>query len=108
MVEISFILIYDSMYRNGGRREKMFISTGDSKKEYEVIDVVCVVEYYAKMVFCKSPAIDKMFDEIKERMKQQAIYLCADAVLNYKFEYVPFGTEGDAKVFAYGTAVRFL
>lgn len=86
----------------------MFVSTGDSKKEYKVIDVICTMECYVKVVFCKRPTIDKMFDDIKEKLMQKAAHLKGDAVLNLKIEYIPIGDQGDAKVLGYGTVVRFL
>lgn len=97
----------------GKIKMSIILTTGDLKKDYEILDLIFEMGAHKAGFFEISANPNSAFDKIREQLKSSAAKLSADAVINCQFEYrvaVTPGMLGGSQVmeiFAYGTAVKF-
>ena len=106
----------------------VIISTGDVKKDYEVLDTICALgQSEAGLLFTSDYAIDhadeivddelvdavsnalapdNAFKEAKSELISKCKILGGNAVIFCQFEYRITGSKPGVEIFAYGTAVR--
>ena len=91
----------------------MIISTGDIKKDYEIIDTIFAMDSHKEgLIFGADPG--KAFDGVKNQLSKKCKSIGGNAVINCQFEYrVAVGDGLMSKkqvieIFAYGTAVKII
>lgn len=90
----------------------IYISTSDSKREYEVLDTIFAFDSH-KEGFFTNASPHKAFDGVRKELSEQCKKLGGDAVISCMFEYRNaigsglFGKKAVIEIFAYGTAVKF-
>lgn len=89
------------------------ISTGDTKRNYEIIDVVFAMDSFSPGMF-SSDDPNKAFQGVRKQLVSKCVSLKGDAVIHCHFDYRP--SQGDGvmskkqvfELFAYGTVVKFV
>jgi|TARA_B110000967_G_C18804855_1_gene520442 hypothetical protein len=88
----------------------ILVITGDLNMNYQIIDSVFAMESHSGMIFGGDPS--KAFGGVRAQLREKAIAVGGNAVINCAFEYrvsVEAGLLGAKQVmeiFAYGTVVR--
>lgn len=88
------------------------VTTGDSKKEYEIIDTIFAIDSH-KEGFLSSIDPNKAFQGVKKQLIEQCKNSGGDAVICCQFEYRNALADGFVgkkqviEIFAYGTVVKF-
>ena len=91
--------------------DKILITTGDIKEDYEIIDAIFALDSCQEGIFTGADP-NKAFDKVKNVLRKKCDELGGHAVINCQFEYrvaVNHGMISNKQVieiFAYGTAVR--
>lgn len=91
----------------------IIISTGDIRKNYEIIDTIFAVDSH-KEGFMQAADPNKAFEGVKEQLRKKCTSLKGDAVINCEFEYRVAVADGIMskkqvmEIFAYGTAVKYV
>lgn len=89
----------------------MFISTGDIKQNYAIIDTIFAMDSHKEGFFSNADP-NKAFDGVKAQLAQKCAALGGDAIINCEFEYRNAVSDGlmskkqVIEIFAYGTAVK--
>ncbi len=91
---------------------KILITTGDIKEEYETIDAIFALDSCKEGFFSLADP-NKAFDKVKNVLRKKCNELGGHAVINCQFEYrvavsqgFITGSKQVIEIFAYGTAVR--
>lgn len=91
--------------------EELFITTGDTTKEYQILKILSYYHAYSmtKRRFGKELTADETVQTIIEQLKKQAIELEADAIIGLRINTFPSsGAMGEGLSFnVYGTAIKF-
>ena len=88
----------------------VIISTGDVKRDYEVLDTIFALGQGEAGLFTRAP--DNAFKGVKSELISKCKTLGGNAVIFCQFEYRItlneglFGSKQGVEIFAYGTAVR--
>ncbi len=85
--------------------ENVILSTGDIKKDYEIIDVIFAQAGIHNPYFA-GPQYNESFDELKKILKQKCAEIGGNAVINVRFEY-QHTKNNIHELFSYGTCVKF-
>ena len=89
------------------------LSTGDIRRDYEILDVVFAADSYSQGLFSSSDP-NKAFQGVKIDLTTKCASLGGDAVINCHFEYRGAQSDGlmskkpTMEIFAYGTVVKYL
>ena len=93
----------------------IYVSTGDARRNYDVLDTVFALAAHEEGFF-KNANPEKAFEGVTKQLIEKCKKLGGDAVLNCQFEYrvaakssffVGFKDKQVIEIFAYGTAVKF-
>jgi len=95
-------------------KDNIIISTGDLKKEYEILDTIFAIDSHKEGMF-SSANPGKAFDGVKEQLVKECKKLGGNAVINCLFEYRNALAGGGflggkaqvIEILAYGTAVKY-
>ena len=87
---------------------KIIVSTGDLKQNYEIIDAIFAIDSHKEGLF-KGADPEKAFTNVKNELRKTCVRLGGNAVINCQFEYrVALDKSSQVmEIFAYGTAVKF-
>ncbi|EPY14230.1 hypothetical protein RQP50_17445 [Paenibacillus sp. chi10] len=91
----------------------VIITTGDLKRNYEVIDTIFAMDSH-KEGYYKSADPNLAFEGVKNQLKKKCEQLRGDAVISCQFEYRVavsdslIGKKQVMEIFSYGTVIRFL
>ncbi len=86
---------------------RILITTGDIKEDYEIIDAIFALDS-CKQGFFAGLDPNKAFEKVKDGLRKKADELGGHGVINCQFEYRVAVSRGKQviEIFAYGTAVR--
>ncbi len=93
------------------KQSRVVITTGDLKREYEILDAVFAIDSSTESWFRGSDP-GRAFEGVKKQLAAVCQGLGGDAVVNCQFEYRVavdpglLGSKQSIEIFAYGTAVR--
>ena len=91
----------------------VIISTGDIRRDYEIIDVVFAMDSHTQGMFSGVDP-NKAFQGVKKQLASRCESLKGHAVINCQFEYRAAQSDGIMskkqvfEIFAYGTVVKFV
>jgi hypothetical protein len=105
---------FELQQRREGAIQSVVISTGDLKSSYTIIDTVFALDSQgtAGIFFGADGNPHAAFEGVKQKLRERAVSLGADAIIICQFEYrVAVAGEGHSarqavEMFAYGTAVK--